>query len=186
MPLRDVRFGSQDICLHQLHHTLAYARVLQHWVEEAQPPVPSQPHCLVGSMLELWQAMDPLITFAEGDVFVTMVPSSWTEIISPWPMKATQAKHPRSHSHSSRACLRGSLSVTHSEGQPITPTMWATAKAEVKTAPPWKFLPLQSTSDHKPPCPLPRFAEITQALWEEEPWKVASHWLSQASCARKS
>ena len=109
MPLRDARFGSQDIHLSQLHHTLAYARALQHWVEEAQPPVPSQPCHLGGSILDLWLVMDPLITFVEEDVFVTMVPSIWTEITLPQSMKAAQPEPPRSHSHISRACLRGSI-----------------------------------------------------------------------------
>ena len=48
IPLRDVRFGSQDICLCQLHHTLAYARAFQHWAEKVKPPVSGQPCCLVG------------------------------------------------------------------------------------------------------------------------------------------
>ena len=79
----DMRFGSQDIYLLQKHHTVGYARALQHWAEEAQPPVPSQLHHLEGSVLELWQAMDLLVTFAEGDVFITTVPSGWMEITSP-------------------------------------------------------------------------------------------------------
>ena len=32
---------------------------------------------------------------------------------------------------------------------------------------PQEAIPLQSKSNQKPPCPLPGFAEITQALWAE-------------------
>ena len=75
LPPKNVRFGSQDICLAQVQHTIAHVRALQHWAEEMQPPVPSQPHCLVRSVQELWWAMEPLATFTEGDIFVAMVPS---------------------------------------------------------------------------------------------------------------
>ena len=34
---RDVRFGTQDIHLTQLHHNITYARVLWHWAEEVHP-----------------------------------------------------------------------------------------------------------------------------------------------------
>ena len=104
----------------QLHHTLAYARALQHWAEEVQPSVLSQPRHLVGSVLELWQAMDPLITFVEGDLFITTALSRWMEITLPQLTKVAQP--PRRHSHSSRAHPRGSLSATHSKGQPTATT----------------------------------------------------------------
>ena len=78
--LRDVRFGTQGICLAQLHHTIAYARALQHWDKEVHPPVPSQPHHLVRSVQALCQAVEPLISFKERDVFMTMAPSKWTEV----------------------------------------------------------------------------------------------------------
>ena len=47
---KDARFGTQDIHLSQLHHTIAYARALQHWAEEVHPPVPGQPHHLARSV----------------------------------------------------------------------------------------------------------------------------------------
>ena len=183
MPLKDMKFGSKDICLHQIHHTIAYARALQHWTEEAQHPVAGQPHHLVGSVLELCQAMDPLITFGKGDVFITMALSRWMEITLPQLMMAASPGPSESHTCSTRAHPRGSLSATHNEGWPTPTTMQATAEAEVPTAPPWEFMLLESTSDHKHPCPMPRFMEI--ALWGRNPWIVASHQSSLASCLRR-
>ena len=83
LPPKDMRFSTQDICLSQLHHTIAYARALQHWAEEVHPPVPGQAHHLARSVQELWWAMEPLIYFKEGEVFVTTVPSNCTEVTSP-------------------------------------------------------------------------------------------------------
>ena len=39
LPLKDMRFGVQDYHLCQAQKTLAYAKALQHWVEEARPPM---------------------------------------------------------------------------------------------------------------------------------------------------
>ena len=168
MPLKDLRFGCQDLHLHQGHHTTAYTRALQHLDEKAQPPIPGKPHHLVRSVLDLQQAMLPLVTFAEGDVFITTVPSAWMEITLPQSMTPAPAESPKSCSHSSRACLRGSLFATSSEGWPTATTMWATTEAEVPTVPPQECLPHQSTTDHKSPCPLPGFVEITQTLQGKE------------------
>ena len=83
MPPSNVRFGCQDYQLAQSHHTLAYARVLQYWAEKAQPLIPGQPHCLVESVVELWQAMEPLVLFMEAGVFAAATPSNWVEVSSP-------------------------------------------------------------------------------------------------------
>ena len=115
--LRDARFSTQDIHLAQLQHTITYARALQHWAKEVHPPVPSQPHHLARSVQELWWAMEPLVTFTEEDVFITIAPSKWTEITLPWPMEAVPQQSWKSCTQSGRVCLRGSLSVTHSEGK---------------------------------------------------------------------
>ena len=37
---KNVRFCTQDICLTQLQHIIAYERALQHWAEEVHPPSP--------------------------------------------------------------------------------------------------------------------------------------------------
>ena len=164
-----MRFGAQDICLHQLHHTIAYERALQHWSDEVQPPVPGQPYHLVGSVQELWWTNELLITFAEGDIFVTLAPSGWTEITLPQSTKAMPLEPPKSHSCSSRAYPRGSLSEACSKSWPTATDMWATGEAEAPTTLPQEVMPFQSTSDHKPQCPLPGFAEIAQALWGMNP-----------------
>ena len=169
LPLRDVSYSTQDIHLAQLQHTVACARPLQHWAEEVHPPVPSQPCHLARSVQELWWALEPLITFIEGDVFMVTALSKWMEITSPRLMKAVPQKSPKSCSRSSRACLRGLLSVTHSRGWPAATTMWATTKAEALTTPPQEFMPHQSTIDSQPLCPLPGFVEMTQTLWRGEP-----------------
>ena len=46
LPFMDSRFKAQDICLTQLQHTITYARALQHWAEEVDPP--PQPTSLPG------------------------------------------------------------------------------------------------------------------------------------------
>ena len=79
-----------------------------------------------------------------GNVFITMVLSIWTEITSPQLMKATQPEPLNSHSHSSKACLGGYLSLSCSKDWPTITTMWATTEAEVPTTQPQEFMLLQS------------------------------------------
>ena len=74
LPPENVRFGAQDICLTQLHHTINLCKESAALGQRGVPPSP-QPHHLVRSVQELWWAMEPLVTFTEGDVFMTMVPS---------------------------------------------------------------------------------------------------------------
>ena len=160
LPPRDVKF-TQDIHLTQLHHTITYARALQHWAKEVHPLVPSHLFAWQGVVQELQWAMEPLITFAEGDVFMIMVLSKWMEITSAQSTKAMPQESPKSHTQSSRACPRGYMSVTCSEGWPATTAMQATTKAEALTTPPWGFMLHQPTSDSKLLCPPPGFTEIT-------------------------
>ena len=58
--------GSQD--LGQPRKILAYAKALQHWVERVKLTIPSEPHQLARSVLELRQAMVPLMTFQDSEV----------------------------------------------------------------------------------------------------------------------
>ena len=132
----NARFGSQDICFTLVQHTIAYTKALQHWAKGVHPPGPSQPCCLARTFQELWQAMEPLATFTEGDIFVAMASSPWTEITLPWLMKGVPQESLRSHAQSNRDGLRESPSVAHSEAQPTTTAMWVTAKAEMPTTPP--------------------------------------------------
>ena len=120
---KDARYGTQNIHISQLQHTVAYARPLQYWTEEVYPPVPGQPHHLVRSVQELWQAMELLISFKEEEVFMTMVSSNWTEVTSPWLTETSPQESWKSHTQSSRACPRGAMSATDSEGQPATAAM---------------------------------------------------------------
>ena len=79
----DVRFGSQDYKLTQLHHTLTYARAIQYWAEKAQLLIPGQPCYLVESMIELWWAVELLVSFMKVGVFTAAAPSNWMEVSSP-------------------------------------------------------------------------------------------------------
>ena len=68
LPPQDPQMSSQDYCLGQPIKTLACAKVFQYWVERAKPLIPSKPHQLAGSILELRQAMEPLTTFKDSEV----------------------------------------------------------------------------------------------------------------------
>ena len=117
--------------------------------------------------------MEPLVSFTDVEVFEATVLSSWIEVCSPWPIEpVSQDPHPCCNcSCRSWAHPRGFLSLGHSESQSITTARWATTRTEAPTTPPWEMMPLQSTqstSDHKPPCPPPCFAEIACALQGQE------------------
>ena len=134
LPPQTEQFHAQDYWLTQPQHMVTYARVLQHWAEKAQPPNPSEPHHLVGSVAELWWVMEPLVTFTDDEVFAAMAPSDWAEItlpqlaepVSPGP----HCQHTYSQSHSCQACPRGSLVATHSKSQPTI-----TMKTEASSLP---------------------------------------------------
>ena len=59
----------QDIWLKPKWMILAYAQALQYWAEEANLPVPSEPHPLAMSVRELRQCIGKYTTFSEHDVF---------------------------------------------------------------------------------------------------------------------
>ena len=172
LPLKDMRFGTQDIHLSQLYHTIAYARALQYWAKEVHPPVPDQHYHLARSVQELWWAMELLITFA-GDVFMTTVPSKWMEITLPQSMEALPQEPLKNHTRSSRAHLRGSMSTSHSKGWSVTAAKQVTATKGAPATPPKDLMPYQPSSDSKPLCPPPRFAEFAQALSQEDPMESA-------------
>ena len=68
---------------HQSWPAAAYYHLcsaLQYWPEEVHAPVPGQPHHLAGSVQELQQAVEPLVCFWRGEVFMTMAPSNWMEV----------------------------------------------------------------------------------------------------------
>ena len=49
-----------------------YAQALQFWVEKADLPTQGQPHLLVGSVLELKEAMGCYVSFPDDAVFGSM------------------------------------------------------------------------------------------------------------------
>ena len=53
LPLKGMRFGAQDYCLCLPQKTLAYAKALQNWVEEAKPLMPGEPCQLAECIHEL-------------------------------------------------------------------------------------------------------------------------------------
>ena len=128
---------------------------------------------------ELEQAMELLITFIQGEVFVTMVPSKWMEITLPWSTEAMQQESPKSHTQSSRAHLRGSMSASQSKGQSAATTKWVNATVGAPATPPKEFMPHQPTSDSKPmpatwvcrDCPDP---EVGRAHGEHP--TASHHW----------
>ena len=83
MPPLDLQFGSQDYWLAQPQKTLAYAKALQPWEEQAQLPVPSKPCHLAESVLELQWVMEPLVSFMDEEILKDALPSNWVEISSP-------------------------------------------------------------------------------------------------------
>ena len=64
----DPRIGNQDYHYGQPRKTLANAKALQYWTERVKLPIPSKPHQLARSILELRQAMEPLTTFPDSEV----------------------------------------------------------------------------------------------------------------------
>ena len=171
---RDMRFADQDIHLGQLQHTIAYAMALQYWAKWVHPPVPDQPHHLTGSLQELWHVMEPHVSFGEEEVFATMAPSNWTEVTLPWLTETTPPWESwKCCTHGSRAHLRGSMTVTQSEGQPATTATQATAATEALVTWPQESKPHQPPSDSQPICPLPGFREIAQMLRKEEPMDIS-------------
>ena len=129
-----MRFATQDICLSQLQHTITYAMAFQYWAKQVHPPVPGQLHHLVGSVQELWQVMELLVSFGEEEVFVTTVPSNWTEVTLPQSMETTAAAstgilevpHPQCQGLSERIHDH----ATQSKGRPAATAMQATAAME--------------------------------------------------------
>ena len=173
---RDMRFSTQDICLAQLHHTIAYARALQHWAEKVHPQITAQPCFLVRSVQDLWQAMEPLVSFKEAEVFMTTVPSNWMEssltLVDEDHATTIQFEpHPKQ--------------LGPPKGIPVCDPQWRPAccyshvdhcKGRSTDNFTMELMPHQSMSESWPLCSLPGFAEITQTLGGKNPWRVAHCW----------
>ena len=63
LPMRDVRFACQDICLSQAQHTITYMKDMQCWAEWVHSPIP---HHLAESMQDLQQVIELLCLFGRG------------------------------------------------------------------------------------------------------------------------
>ena len=94
MPPPDLRFGSQDCWLVQPCQTLTYTRALQYWAEKAPPLIPTEPCHLVESVVELQQAMEPLVSFTEEEVLMAAAPSNWVEVSLPRLAEPAPPGHP--------------------------------------------------------------------------------------------
>ena len=69
LPQPDPKFACWDIRESQLEKAVAYAQALQFWVEKANLPTQGQPGILVGSILELREAIECYISFPYNAVF---------------------------------------------------------------------------------------------------------------------
>ena len=85
IPPPDPQFSSRDYWLAQPQQTLTYVKALQYWERKAQLPIPSEPCQLVESVLELRQAMEPLVTFSDEEVLVATATSNWVDVMVPRP-----------------------------------------------------------------------------------------------------
>ena len=136
------------------------------------PPVPDQPHHLAESMQELQQVMELLVSFGEKEVFVTMVPSNLTEVTLPQSTDITLQPPQESwkhHTHNTRACPRGSMTMAQSEDRHAATATQATAAMEAFTTPPQEFRPCQPPSDSKTLHPPSGFLGIAQILRTKDP-----------------
>ena len=158
-----MQFGSQDFQLTQPQKTLAYAKVLQHWAEKAQPPTPGEPHQLAGSVLELQCTMKPLTTFTDEEVLEDILPSICVKITSS--RSAEPIQRECSHSRTCWAHARGSFLAAYGEGQPQAT---ATAqKAGQQATPAQEVMPQQAGPSSQCTTPPPGFVEMAQSLhWD--------------------
>ena len=92
--------ATEDPCLH---------KALQYWAEKTQLPVPVEPHHLVESVLELWQMMEPLVSFTDEEVLKDVLHSNWVEISLP----ELAEPAPWDCNHSCQTHPRGSLLAAH-------------------------------------------------------------------------
>ena len=167
-----MQFRSQDFQLTQPQRTLAYAKALQYWAEKAHPPIPSEPHQLVESMLELWQMMELLTMFTDEEVLNDVPPSNWVKIMPSRSTEPTQQEC--SHSRMCWACTRESFLAAYGKGWP-QPHTTATAKTTSQQATPsQEVVPQQAESSSQPLTPPPGFAEIDQSLHGDNVLRVVT------------
>ena len=125
-PFNNMQFGGQDYHMKQPEKTLAYAKVLQHWAEKAQPPMPGKPHQLAECVWELREAVEPLTAFTNVEGFGNDVPlplGKKTSSGTSEPAETTNSQE-WSCSRNRRACTQGPFVVAHNVGRskPVTST----------------------------------------------------------------
>ena len=69
MPLADSIFASRDIREVPREKDVAYARALQYWAKQNDPPTGGEPHLLAKSVLELREKVKWYLTFTDEEVF---------------------------------------------------------------------------------------------------------------------
>ena len=69
MPQADSIFASWDIREVPREKDVAYARALQYWMEQSDPPTGGKPHLLAESVLELRKEVRWYLTFTNKEVF---------------------------------------------------------------------------------------------------------------------
>ena len=72
--LPNPQFPCWDIREGQLEKTVAYVQALQFWAEKSNPPTPSQPCLLTGSILELREVMEPYVSFSDDTILDGVAP----------------------------------------------------------------------------------------------------------------
>ena len=82
----DPKFPCQDI--RELKKTEAYAQALQYWAEKSNPPMPGQPHLLVGCIIELREMMELYVSFFDDTILDGVAPpegflKDWAQITVP-------------------------------------------------------------------------------------------------------
>ena len=73
MPPADSIFACKDIREIPREKVVAYARALQHWAEQNNPPAGGEPHLLAKIILELREEVKWYLSFTDEEVFQGMV-----------------------------------------------------------------------------------------------------------------
>ena len=163
LPPKNMSLGSQDIHFAQVQH----ARALQHWAKEVHP----QPTSLPGK-----EGAGAPVSYGaphhfhrrrhlHGHSAIPMDGNNHTMVNKGCPPGVTK-----------KLCMK---QQGPPKGIPICNLQWRLAcyhhsvgycKERSTYNMPWESMLLQSTSDHKPPCPPP-VCKDCKALWGEEPVK---------------
>ena len=163
------QFSSQDYQLVQPQKTLAYTKVLQHWVEKAQNAGPQQDppfgrECVAASMgdgaanlLHGWRgSQGHSILQLGGDQFTPTGRSSSASTGQTSSIRLQPEQRPP-------GSPQGVLSAAHGKIQSV---LWTTTtQMTSQTTLTWEVVLQLAKSESQPPTPLPGFLEIVQSQW---------------------